>query len=241
MVDLRVKNFMKQVSALILAVFLLVSFGRAQVADINLQIPEPFFDAMLDSIFRNADPPEYPLVFNNSDFQIPNSETLSSIFQPASFMRRTNEQTLACRETIKLQRQMDGVKTAIRFRGGQITAPIAFTGNYNPPFIGCVDFAGIADTVITLEFNESKQSLIGRVRVTNVRMSGTGGIGSGVLARMVQNSIDKKVNPIQLLTLDKISFLLPIHNAGNVRLKAKSVRHELADGFINIRVFYEFQ
>lgn len=235
---------MKKLYSIILVLFCAMSFVKAQVADVNLQIPEPFFDAMLDALFKNANPPEYPLTFlKNKDNQNTENTDVFSLISAGidkNYINRANSNNY-CRETIKLQRQIDGVKTAVRFRGGQITAPIAFTGNYNPPLIGCVEFSGIAETVINLEFDENKQSLLGRARVTNVKMSGTGGVGSGVLARMVQSSIDKKVNPIQILTLDKISFTIPIQNAGSVRMIAKSMRHELADGFINVRIVYDFQ
>lgn len=235
---------MKKMFGLILAILFSVSFARAQGAEIMIQLNEQFFEGMLDAIFRNADPPEYPLAFLSPKSEVQSPTSLDSIFQSVNFMQRTTDnrqRTLPCNETIKLQRQMDNVKTAVRFRNGQITAPLAFTGNYNPPLIGCVDFSGVADAAITLEFDEQKQTLIGRARVSNVNMSGTGGIGSGVLARLVQNSIDKKVNPIQILALDKISFLVPIQNGGNVRMKATGIRHEVGNGFLNVYVTYQFQ
>ncbi len=229
---------MKKTFGLILVIFLSVSFARAQNADVTIQLTEPFFEAVLDSMFKNGEPPEFPLAFNSSDFQLP-----TSVFQTIGFMRQTTEteQNTRCRETIKLQRQMDGTKTAVRFRNGQISAPIAFSGNYNPPLIGCIDFSGVAETLINLEYDENKQTLIGRARVTNVRMSGTGGVGSSVLARMVQNSIDKKVNPINILATDKISFAVPIQNGGTVRMKATNVRPEVGNGVLNVFISYEFQ
>lgn len=230
---------MKKIFGLILALIFSVSLtAKAQNADVTIQLNEPFFEAILDSIFKNSEPPEFPLAFNSSDFQIP-----TSIFQNIGFFSQTNaaEQNTNCRETIKLQRQMDGTKTAVRFRNGQISAPLAFTGNYNPPLIGCIEFSGVAETVINLEYDENKQTLIGRARVTSVNMSGTGGIGSGVLARMVQNSIDKKVNPINILATDKISFAVPIQNGGNVRMKAVNVRPEVQNGFLNVIISYQFQ
>ncbi len=241
---------MKKVCGLILAVLFSVSFARAQSAEVTIQLNEQFFDAMLDSIFKNSEPPEFPLAFmEDGDFmedgktERQSDGAIFSIFNVGFFNEIANRklQIANCRETIKLQRQMDNVRTAVRFRNGQITAPIAFTGNYNPPLIGCMDFSGVADTLINLEFDENKQTLVGRARVTNVNMSGTGGIGSGVLARMVQNSIDKKVNPIQILATDKISFVVPIQNGGNVRMKAVGVRPEVNNGFLNVVISYQFQ
>jgi hypothetical protein len=83
--------------------------------------------------------------------------------------------------------------------------------------------------------------LFGRARVLNVNLSGAGGIGSALLARMVQGSIDKRINPIQILALEKISFVVPIQNAGSLRMKANGIRHEIANGVLNVRISYEFQ
>ena len=87
---------------------------------------------------------------------------------------------------------MNGVRTAVRFRDGKILAPLAFSGSYNPPFVGCVPFSGWAESVIDLEFDQNSQRLIARARVLNVNLNGTGGIGGSVVAKLVQGSIDKK-------------------------------------------------
>ena len=41
--------------------------------------------------------------------------------------------------------------------------------------------------------------------------------------------------------MDKVSFIVPIQNGGNVRMKATSIRHEVGDGFLNVYVTYQFQ
>lgn len=74
----------------------------------------------------------------------------------------------------------------------------------------------------------------------NVSLNGTGGVGGNVIARMVQSSIDRKLNPIEIIKLDKISFMLPIQNSGNLRMRAVGVRHELVNGAINVHIAYEF-
>ena len=234
---------MKKVGGLILAVLFSVSFARAQTAEVTIQLNEPFFDTLLDAIFKNG-APEYPLAFAvEGDEDIKEADGIASIFN-VGFLSRIAplaSNTANCPETIKLQREMDGVRTSVRFRDGQITAPIAFSGNYNPPLIGCIEFAGVADTSIELEFDGNRQALIGRARVTNVRLSGMGGIGSGIVARLVQNSIDEKINPIQILQTEKISFIVPIQNGGNIRMKAVGIRPEINNGFINVRIAYKFQ
>jgi len=57
----------------------------------------------------------------------------------------------------------------------------------------------------------------------------------------VQSSIDKKINPIEILQTDKLSFVVPVQNAGGaLRMKAVTVRHEIANGVLNVYIAYEF-
>ena len=146
-----------------------------------------------------------------------------------------------CNESIRLLREVDGVKTTVRFRDGKIYAPIAFSGSYNPPLIGCIDFQGWAETNIDLEYNRQSQKLLGRVRVLSVNLGGVTNLASGVLSRLVQGSIDKKINPIEILQADKLSFIVPIQNAnGSLKMKAVGIRHEINDGVLNVKITYEF-
>jgi hypothetical protein len=138
-------------------------------------------------------------------------------------------------------RESDGVRTAVRFRDGRIYAPLAFSGNYNPPLIGCVPFAGWAETTVDLEFDPSAQRLVARSRVLNVSLNGTGGVGGALIARMVQSAIDKKINPIELIRTDKVSFLLPLQNSNGVRMKATGFTHDIASGQLSVRIAYEFE
>ena len=231
---------MKKISGLILSVLLLVSMAPAQTADVTIQLNEHFFDVLLDAPFKNSTVPEFPISSNNPKTEDPNSKSLVTSLNEDQKPITQNPNTF-CNDSIKLQREIDGTRTAVRFRDGKIYAPIAFTGTYNPPLIGCIDFAGIAETNIELVFDERKQALVGRARVLSVNLSGSGGIGSGLLARMVQNSIDKKINPIQILAMDRISFIVPIQNAGSLQMKANGIQHEITNGALNVRISYEFQ
>jgi hypothetical protein len=76
--------------------------------------------------------------------------------------------------------------------------------------------------------------------VREVNLSGTGGVGSGLLARMVQSSIDRKINPINILQMDRVSFVVPIQNSGSLRMRAVGIRHEVSAGALNVFVLYEF-
>lgn len=212
-----------------------VSFAKAQTAEITIQLNEQFFDALVEAIFKYSNPPEFPLAMNEKQ----DGNSVGSFIN--AFFSLDEKENTACRESIKLQRQVDGVNTAVRFRDGRIYAPIAFTGNYNPPLVGCVDFSGVAETNIDLEFNKETQTLTGRAKVLNINLSGSRGVGGGLVARMVQSSIDKKVNPINILQMDKVSFVVPIQNSGNIRMKAVGMRHEILNGALNVHIAYEFQ
>lgn len=146
-----------------------------------------------------------------------------------------------CNESIRLLREIDGVRTAVRFRDGKIYTPIAFSGSYNPPLIGCIEFQGWAETNIDLEYDKQSRKLLGRVRVLSVNLGGVTNLASGVLSRLVQGAIDRKINPIEILQADKLSFVVPIQNANSsLRMRATGVRHEITNGVLNVHISYEF-
>ncbi|MEJ7847587.1 MAG: hypothetical protein WKF92_05820 [Pyrinomonadaceae bacterium] len=221
----------KRILAAILTVFVLSFSAFSQKAEITISLNEQFFDGLLDGIYQHAAPPEFPLAAVVPKYKVhaPNSAAFGFNSPPP-----------ACSETIKLLRETNNLRTAVRFRDGKIYAPLAFSGSYNQPFIGCVEFSGYAETNIELEFDPNGQRLIARAKVLNVSMNGTGGIGGNVIARLVQSSIDKKVNPIEIIRMDKISFVIPIQNSGNLRMKAVGIRHEIVQGQLQIHIAYEF-
>jgi hypothetical protein len=85
------------------------------------------------------------------------------------------------------------------------------------------------------------QKLIGRAKVLNIHLNGTGGVGSSLIAKMLQSSIDKKLNPIDILQLDKLSLMVPIRNTGNLRMRAVGVRNDVTNGALNITITYQFE
>ena len=58
---------MKKFSGLILSVLLLISAAQAQSAEVTIQLNEQFFDALLDALFKNMSPPEFPLAENREE------------------------------------------------------------------------------------------------------------------------------------------------------------------------------
>ena len=223
------------------------AFVNGQTAEIKMSFSEQFFDALLEAMFTNLEEPSVPLSFNSdrglNDFY-GRLEERPGFFDGLHGPRDTAggaDEGIACDESVKLKREIDGVRTAVRFRAGKIYAPIAFLGNYNPPLIGCIEFQGWAETNIELRFDREKNALVGNAKVLNVNLSGTGGVGSKLIAGMVQNSIDRKINPIEIVTLEKLSFSLPVRQSGTLKMVARGVRQEVKDGSLDVYVKYEFQ
>lgn len=215
-----------------------VSFARAQETEIKISLSEQFFDALLEAVFTNLDGPKVPLTLaENSSPEAKEVGFVNAVFgsSPAATVVSN-----ACDETVRLKKAVDGVQTAVRFRNGKILAPIAFEGNYNPPLIGCIGFAGWAETSIDLKFDKNKNALVGQAKVLNVNLSGTNGIGSSLVTRLVQNSIDKKINPLEIVKLDMLSFTAPIQDAGKLRMEAVGIRHVVGDKEIEVFLKYRF-
>lgn len=220
----------------VFAVCLFVSAAAAQKAEVTISLNEPFFDALLDSVFLNYEPPQFSIASAGRYDDV----TSSALSLFASRGPSAEAEPGFCTESVRILRENNGVRTAVRFRDGKVFVPLAFSGGYAPPFIGCVEFAGMAEANVDLEFDPVTQRLVGRARVTNVNLNGTGGIGGTVIAKLIQGSIDKKLNPIEVLSLDKVSFGLPIPNTGTIRMKATGVSPEISNGSVQIRITYEF-
>lgn len=209
-----------------------VSAASAQRTEVTISLNEQFFDALLDAVFQNAGPPEFPLT---SQQPVNSGEIIM-----AGFGSSSTPAASPCNESIRILREGSGVKTAVRFHEGKIYAPMAFDGNYNPPFIGCVSFAGLAETNIDLNFDQAGQRLVAQANVFNVSLNGTGGVGGAVIAKMVQGSIDRKINPIEIIRLDKLTFPLPLKSDASVKMKAVGIKHEISNGSLVIHILYDF-
>ena len=221
--------------ALFAVVWFVGSSAAQQKAEVTISLNEAFFDAALESLFQSGAPLEFSIAENYPGRDVENRSSFAA--SPRHSFAASHQKS--CPETIKIQREINGVRTAVRFREGKILAPLAFSGNRNPPFVGCVAFSGWAESVIDLEFDQQAQRLVARARVLNVNLNGTGGVGSSVVAKLVQGSIDKKVHPIELFQLTKLSFAVPVKGS-ELQMRATGIRHELQNGAINVVVSYEF-
>ena len=198
--------------ATLLAVFLFCTAASAQKAEVTVSLNEAFFDAVLDSIFQHLEPLEFPIA----------------------------SQAVDCRESVKILRELNGVRTAIRFRQGKINVPLAFSALYDPPFIACRQITGTANAVLELDYDAEGQRVVGRVKVSSVSPAGTGGLGGSVIAKLIQSTIDEKINPIEIIRLDKLSLIVPVQNAGSLRMRATAARAEVVHGAVNLHITYEF-
>ena len=132
-------------------------------------------------------------------------------------------------------------RPAVKLEQGKITAPLAFAGSYNSTLLGCIEFRGWANTTWKLEFDRSRQVLLARVQVDDIRLTNVPALASGSLLKIVQSAIDNRINPLALLKLDQLSARVPVPPAsGALRLRAKEVQPEVVLGNLHLHVIYEF-
>lgn len=145
-----------------------------------------------------------------------------------------------CTNTITLLSEGSGVKTSVQFKGGKITAPIAFNGSYN--LVGnCMQFKGWAQSNISLSFDENKQTVYGLVDVEGVNLEGVSPVANSFVTAFVQGAINQRVNPLVLVSERQLSLLIPVKASnGTVKSRAKDVRAEILDGALKLHVTYEF-
>jgi hypothetical protein len=202
-----------------------------------ITLDEKFFDSVLATIFRDMNAPSFPLQFSpvmmdgNPQQQ---HEAAGPTFSLAVFQSD-------CPSAVTLVPENGNVKTSVRLADGKILAPLAFTGSYNAPFFGCMRFKGWAQAGIQLSFDQSKQTVYGRINVEGVNLDNTpAGVGDVVTA-LVQRAINERVNPLEILQSHQLMLSLPI-KASNSMLKAqvKDVREEVQNGKLTLHITYDF-
>ncbi len=199
-------------------------------AEITISFTEQFANSFLDALFTNLKPPVFPLGADNKPEQ--------SLRKSANAFSAS---TSACASEVVLQRETDGVRTAIHFTKEGIVAPLAFTGTYNTGLLGCVRFRGWANASINLEYDRQSQSLLARVAVQDFHLSDLSTRASGVVKELVQSAINKRVNPIKILQAAQLAARLPVTAAGGVlRLRVTDLRPEILQNELRLHLFYEF-
>jgi len=182
----------------------------------TVTINEQFANSFLDAIFDN-------------------------LKEPSVSLGRVATGQYGCASVASLKREVGSVRTTVRFQSGRITAPLAFAGSYYSSLLGCIQFAGWANTTINLEFDRGRQALIGRVKIDDIQLTNVPALASGPLLGLVQNAIDSRYNPFTVLTLEQLSARVPIPPAGGaLRLRAKEIRPEITPGTLQLHLVYEF-
>ena len=199
--------------------------GSNPPSTVVITIDQGLVDAVLATTFSGLGPPAFQLGQNlNNDAD----RTIPAALQGG------------CTNTITLLADGSGVKTSVQFKGGKITAPMAFTGSYN--LMGnCTQFKGWAESSIRLSFDESKQTVYGLVDVEGVNLEGVSPVANSFVTTFVQAAINQRVNPLVLVTERQLSLMIPVKASnGTVKSRAKDVRAEILDGSLKLHVTYEF-
>ena len=191
--------------------------GNAPPAEATIMVNEQFLNSFLAGIFDNLREPSMPLTVGGA--------------------RSAPE----CASEIRLKREAGGVSTAVHFENGRIVGPLAFAGAYNSTLLGCVEFTGWADSELTLEFNRERRALLARFNLRDIHLNNTPALVNGPLLKLVQNTIDRRYNPVNLFTLEQLSTRVNIQPAGGaLRLEATDMRPEITPTALALHITYRF-
>src|SRR5712672_2772635 len=186
-------------------------------AEATITVNEQFLNSFLTAMFDNLNEPSMPLTMGGA------------------------QSTAQCPSEIRLKREINGTRTAVHFENGKIVGSLAFVGAYNQSLMGCIEFAGWAETDVNLDYDASRRALVARFHVRDIHLSNTPAILNGPLLGMVQGAIDRRYNPVELFTLEKLSTRAEIQPAGGaLQLRAREVRAEVTPAAVTLHIFYEF-
>lgn len=209
--------------------------GTAQVA-----LDERFFNTVLATIFRDIGAPQFPLQLGAND---------SPLTQPfddktggtARIIRTqaTNQGAGGCQNSISILQEGSGVQSSVRFVDGKIMLPLAFQGSYQA-LGNCFNFKGWAQARIDLRFDQERQTLYGQVNVEGVNLDGANPFFVGIVTPLVQNAINQRVNPLEILRAQQLSLAVPvIASGGTLRAQVKDVRADIKDK-LQLYITYDF-
>jgi len=186
----------------------------SQAGEVGVVLTEELLNSLLVAVASRPEPPSFPLSKGGGKGK--------------------------CESRVQLLPEASGVRTAVRFVEGRITAPVAFRGSYDAPLVGCLNFQGWADTAFQLEFDRARQSLNARITVRDLKLKNvpTSLIGGG-LTGLVQDAIDERVNPVEILRAEQLGARVPVTRNDELRLRATDVRHEVVGRELRLRIVYE--
>ncbi len=190
-------------------------------------LKEDLLNQVLATIFRQMNPPSFPL----ASLTGPESDGYTII----------QAQQSGCDDRIQILPEGIGVRTGVNFKNGKISAPMAFTGQYNSIF-GCIPLTGWAEAHLDLRFDAGQQAVYGMVTVDTVNLDGVNPVVSGIVTPLVQSTLNSRVNPILLLRGDQIGMNVPVASAGgNLKARATDIRAEVKDDGVIFSVDYQFE
>jgi hypothetical protein len=186
---------------------------------VTVTIDEKFFDSILGTIFRQLGPPQLQLSRNQP--------------QPAASPN-------SCSDVLVLNPEGDNVKTGVRFTGGKVTAPLAFTGSYSI-LTQCVQFKGMAQATVDLSFDQSKQTVFGQLNIEDLHLDQVPPIVSSLVTAFVRKTISEQLNPFEVLQVSQLALSLNVQaSGGSVKARVKDVRAEVQEGILKLYLTYDF-
>jgi hypothetical protein len=192
---------------------------------VAVTVDEKFFDSLLGTIFRQLGPPQLKLSQNQHPEQAP--------IRPVAFQN-------SCSDVLVLNAEGGNVKTGVRFTGGKITAPLAFTGSYSV-LTRCVQFKGTAKATVDLSFEQARQTVFGQLNVEEVRLDDVPPIISSLVTAFVRKTIAEQVNPFEVLQVSQLALSLKVEaSGGSVKAHIKDVHAEVQEGALKLYLTYDF-
>jgi hypothetical protein len=194
---------------------------------VSVTVDEKFFDSLLGTIFTQLGPPQLKLSQNGiqSEAQLP--------LQPAAFQS-------SCGDVLMLNPQSNNVKTGVRFAGGKIIAPLAFSGSYSV-LTRCVQFKGTGKATVDLSFEQGKQTVFGQLNVEEVLLDDVPPIVSSLVTAFVRKTIAEQLNPFEVLQVSQLTLSLNVQaSGGTVKALVKDVHSEVQEGALKLYLTYDF-
>lgn len=188
---------------------------------VTVTVDEKFFASVLGTIFRQLGPPQLQLSSNQPQPQ-PSAPPNS------------------CNDVLVLNPEGGDVKTSVRFTGGKVTAPLAFSGSYTV-LTRCVQFKGTAKATVDLSFDQQKQTVFGQLNVDDVVLDGVPPIVSSLVTAFVRKTITEQVNPFEVLQVSQLALTLNVQaSGGSVKARVKDVRAEVQEAALKLYLTYDF-
>ena len=223
---MRIKGWAAAVTLLMLSTAIFAQESNAKrerraatgpVGEATVTINEQFLNAFLTAMFDNLNEPAMPLTVGGAQSS-PN-----------------------CASEIRLKRENASTRTAVNLENGKIVGTLAFAGAYNQSLMGCIEFTGSALTDVNLSYDANRRAVLARFQVREIHLNNAPPMLDGPLLSMVQAAIDRRYNPVEVFTLDKLSTRVEIQPAGGaLQLRAKEVRPEVTPAGITLHITYEF-